>query len=199
MATLKLIAGLGNPGKEYAGTRHNVGFEVVDGLAAKVGTAVEQKKFSSLFGEAMVDDCKVLLLKPQTFMNLSGSAVATAVGFYKIPLSDVMIVTDDLALPPGMIRIRPSGSAGGHNGLKDIISRFGSDQVARLRVGIGSSIYPDTRDYVLGRPGADELPQIQTAVRKAQDALLCWIRSGLAPAMNRYNEKSTMDKPNGSQ
>lgn len=199
MATLKLIVGLGNPGKDYAGTRHNVGFEVIDGLAKRLAATVEQKKFSSLFGESLIDDCKVLLLKPQTFMNLSGSAVAAAAGFYKIPLGDVMVVTDDMALPPGMIRIRPFGSAGGHNGLKDIIARFGSDQFARLRVGIGASIYPDTRDYVLSRPGTDEAPKIQAAVSNAQEALLCWIRSGLAAAMNRYNEKKIMDKPNGNQ
>lgn len=199
MTTLKLIVGLGNPGKEYAGTRHNVGFDVIDGLAGRLAAKVEQKKFNSLFGETLVDDCKVLLLKPQTFMNLSGQSVATAVGFYKIPLSELMVVTDDMALPPGMIRIRPSGSAGGHNGLKDIIGRLGADQFARLRVGIGSSIYPDTRDYVLSRPGPDEAPQIKAAIVKAQEALLCWIRSGLSMAMNRYNEKNTTDKPNEKQ
>jgi PTH1 family peptidyl-tRNA hydrolase len=194
-----MIVGLGNPGRDYIGTRHNVGFEVVDGFAAKLGATIEQKKFNSLFGEMLVDDCKVLLLKPQTFMNLSGQAVATAAGFYKLSISDVMVVADDLALLPGMIRIRPSGSAGGHNGLKDIADRLGTEQFARLRVGIGSSIYPDTRDYVLSRPGSEDGPLIKAATGKAQDALLCWIRHGLPAAMNRYNEKNITDKPKDSQ
>jgi PTH1 family peptidyl-tRNA hydrolase len=194
-----MIVGLGNPGKEYAGTRHNVGFEVIDGLAAKLGAAVEQKKFNSLFGETLVDECRVLFLKPQTFMNLSGQAVATAMGFYKMPISDVIVVADDMALPPGMIRIRPSGSAGGHNGLKDIAGKLGSEQYARLRVGIGSSIYPDTRDYVLSRPGSEDRPLIGAAISKAQEALLCWIRDGLPAAMNRFNEKNITDKPKDNQ
>jgi len=199
MTALRMIVGLGNPGKDYVGTRHNVGFEVVDGLAAKLGVTIEQKKFNSLFGEMLVDDCRVLLLKPQTFMNLSGQSVVTAAGFYKMPISDLMVVTDDMALLPGMIRIRPSGSAGGHNGLKDIVGRLGSEQFARLRVGIGSSIYPDTRDYVLSRPGPEDGPLIKAALGKAQDALLCWIRDGLPAAMNRYNEKNITDKPKENQ
>jgi PTH1 family peptidyl-tRNA hydrolase len=194
-----MIVGLGNPGRDYIGTRHNVGFEVVDGLAARLGATIEQKKFNSLFGETLIDEYRVLLLKPQTFMNLSGQSVATAAGFYKMPISDLMVVTDDMALLPGMIRIRPSGSAGGHNGLKDIVGRLGSEQFARLRVGIGSSIYPDSRDYVLGKPGAEDSPRIQAAIRKAQDALLCWIRDGLPAAMNRYNEKNITEKPKENQ
>lgn len=190
MTGMKLIVGLGNPGKEYAGTRHNVGFDVLDGFARRLGTSVEQKKFSSLFGEAVVDECKVLLLKPQTYMNLSGQAVATAAGFYKLPPSDLMVVTDDMALRPGLIRIRPGGSSGGHNGLRDIISRLGTEQFARLRIGIGASDYPDTRDYVLGRPGPKDGELIAAAMVRAQEALMCWIREGLAAAMNRFNERN---------
>jgi PTH1 family peptidyl-tRNA hydrolase len=132
-------------------------------------------------------------------MNLSGQAVATAAGFYKMPISDLMVVADDMALPPGMIRIRSSGSAGGHNGLRDIGGRLGSEQFARLRVGIGSSIYPDSRDYVLSKPGAEDSRLIQAAIGKAQDALLCWIREGLPAAMNQYNEKNITDKPKDNQ
>ncbi len=190
MTGMKLIVGLGNPGKEYAGTRHNVGFDVLDGFARRLGTSVEQKKFSSLFGEAVVDECKILLLKPQTYMNLSGQAVAAAAGFYKLPSSDLMVVTDDMALRPGVIRIRPGGSSGGHNGLRDIISRLGTEQFGRLRIGIGASDYPDTRDYVLGRPGPKDGELIASAMVRAQEALLCWIREGLAAAMNRFNERN---------
>jgi len=190
MTGMKLIVGLGNPGKEYAGTRHNVGFDVLDGFARRLGTSVEQKKFSSLFGEAVVDECKVLLLKPQTYMNLSGQAVATAAGFYKLPTGELMVVADDMALRPGLIRIRPGGSSGGHNGLRDIISRLGTEQFARLRIGIGASDYPDTRDYVLGRPGPKDGELIAAAMVRAQEALMCWIREGLAAAMNRFNERN---------
>lgn len=190
MTGMKLIVGLGNPGKEYAGTRHNVGFDVVDGLARRFGASVEQKKFGSLFGEILLDECKVLLLKPQTYMNLSGQAVATAAGFYKLPAGDLMVVADDMALRPGLIRIRPGGSSGGHNGLRDIISRLGTEQFARLRVGIGASEYPDTRDYVLGRPGQKDGELIASAIARSQEALLCWIRDGLAAAMNRFNERN---------
>lgn len=190
MTGMKLIVGLGNPGKEYAGTRHNVGFDVVDGLACRLGARIEQKKFGSLFSESFFEECKVLLLKPQTYMNLSGQAVATAAGFYKLPANDLMVVADDMALRPGLIRIRPGGSSGGHNGLRDIISRLGTEQFARLRVGIGVSEYPDTRDYVLGRPGQKDGELIASAIARSQEALLCWIRDGLAAAMNRFNERN---------
>lgn len=191
MTGMKLIVGLGNPGKEYAGTRHNVGFDVIDGLGRRLGASIGQKKFGSLLGEALVDDCKVLLLKPQTYMNLSGQAVATTAGFYKLPTSELIVVADDMALRPGLIRIRPGGSSGGHNGLRDIISRLGTEQYARLRVGVGASEYPDTRDYVLGRPGREDGELIAAAVARSQDALLCWIRDGLAAAMNRFNERNS--------
>ncbi|MEN6309107.1 MAG: aminoacyl-tRNA hydrolase [Anaerohalosphaeraceae bacterium] len=190
MTGMKLIVGLGNPGKEYAGTRHNVGFDVIDGLARRLGVSIGQKKFGSLLGETLVDDCKVLFLKPQTYMNLSGQAVATAAGFYKLPISELIVVADDMALRPGLIRIRPGGGSGGHNGLRDILSRLGTEQFARLRVGIGVSEYPDSRDYVLGRPGREDGELITAAVARSQDALLCWIREGLAAAMNRFNERN---------
>jgi PTH1 family peptidyl-tRNA hydrolase len=190
MAGIKIIAGLGNPGKEYAGTRHNAGFDVIDGFARRLSVAVEQKKFGSLFGETLVDDTKVILLKPQQWMNLSGQAVAAAVGFYKLPLSDLMVVADDAALEPGLIRIRPGGSSGGHNGLRDIIMRLGTDQFARLRVGIGSEGSGAMRDFVLSRPGPQESELFREGVKMAQDSLWQWIREGLSATMNQYNKKN---------
>ena len=190
MAGIKIIVGLGNPGKEYAGTRHNAGFDVIDGFARRLSVAVEQKKFGSLFGETLVDDTKVILLKPQQWMNLSGQAVATAVGFYKLPLSDLMVVADDAALEPGMIRIRPGGSSGGHNGLRDIIMRLGTDQFARLRVGIGSEGFGTMRDFVLSRPGPQESELFLRALKKPRNALWQWIHEGLSATMNQYNKKN---------
>jgi PTH1 family peptidyl-tRNA hydrolase len=190
MAGIKLIAGLGNPGKEYAGTRHNAGFDVIDGLARRLAVSVEQKKFGGLFGESLVDDTKVILLKPQQWMNLSGQAVATAVGFYKLPLGDLMVVADDAALELGVIRIRPGGSSGGHNGLRDIIMRLGTDQFARLRVGIGSEGFGTMRDFVLSKPGPQDGPLFFEGVKKAQESLWHWIHEGLSATMNQYNTKN---------
>jgi PTH1 family peptidyl-tRNA hydrolase len=190
MAGIKLIAGLGNPGKEYAGTRHNAGFDVIDGFARRLAVSVEQKKFGSLFGETMVDDTKVILLKPQQWMNLSGQAVATAVGFYKLPLGDLMVVADDAAIEMGTIRIRPGGSSGGHNGLRDIITRLGTDQFARLRVGIGSEGPGTLRDFVLSRPGPQDSELFLEGIKKAQESLWQWIHEGLSATMNQYNKKN---------
>lgn len=190
MAGIKIIAGLGNPGKDYAGTRHNAGFEVIDGLARRLAVSVEQKKFGGLFGEAIVDDTKVILLKPQQWMNLSGQAVATAMGFYKLPLSDLIVVADDAALKLGVIRIRPGGSSGGHNGLRDIIMRLGTEQFARLRVGIGSEGFGVMRDFVLSRPGPQDRELLLEGIKKAQDSLWQWIHEGLSATMNQYNKKN---------
>ena len=133
---MKLIAGLGNPGTEYVGTRHNVGFSVViDAAAVALGASVKRKKFNALTGEAMCGDEKLLFLKPQQYMNRSGHAIATAAGFYQLAPTDILVVTDDMALPTGQLRIRPHGSAGGHNGLKDIIAVLGTQQFARLASG----------------------------------------------------------------
>ncbi len=192
MAGIKMIIGLGNPGKAYEGTRHNIGFDVVDAVAARLDAAVRQKKFNSLLGEARYQDLRVLLLKPQQFMNLSGQAVAAAAGFYKLAAGDLMVIADDLALPAGQIRMRPGGGSGGHNGLRDIIGRLGSDQFARLRVGIGSPEFGDAADFVLSRPSAAQQAALDEAKKKAQEALLCWLANGLDAAMNRYNAKEAV-------
>ena len=187
MSDIKLIVGLGNPGDKYAGTRHNVGFDVVDMLADELGTDIRAKKFGSLFGSCSFDGMKVLLLKPQTYMNLSGQAVATVMGFYKLQRESILVITDDMALEPGRIRLRPAGSAGGHNGLADIISKLGSNEFARLRVGIGSSDRRDSRDYVLSVPPPEDRELIEKSSHKAVKAVKCWMQDGIDKAMSEYN------------
>jgi PTH1 family peptidyl-tRNA hydrolase len=182
-----MIVGLGNPGKEYDRTRHNVGFDVVDAFARQYGIEVKKKKFGGLVGDGMIGGKKVLLVKPQKYMNLSGQVVATAVGFYRLSIDNIIVVTDDMALEPGRIRLRTKGSAGGHNGLSDIKNQLGSLNYARLRVGIGRSEYIIARDYVLGRPTAGERPLIEEAVERSTKALYCWVSEGIDPAMNKYN------------
>ena len=192
-ASMKLIAGLGNPGSKYDDTRHNVGFRVVDALAERFGEKVRRKKFNALTEEVHAEDTKLLLMKPQDYMNRSGHAVATAAGFYKLGPADVLVVTDDMALDVGRLRIRAKGSAGGHNGLKDIIARFGSDDFARLRVGIGDSGRMDAADYVLSRFSAEERAIVENAVQTSVDAICCWLRDGVDIAMTRYNAENEAD------
>lgn len=184
---IKLVVGLGNPGTEYAKTRHNVGFAVVDSLAKELGIEVTAKKFGGLLGQGQFKDKKLILLKPQKYMNLSGQVVATVLGFYKLSPADIMVVADDLALEPGVVRLRAKGSAGGHNGLADIIEKIGTGDFARLRVGIGKSAFPDARDYVLGEPSKEEKELIKQGIEKAHQALLCWLNDGLERAMNKFN------------
>ncbi len=187
MSEVRMIVGLGNPGKKYAGTRHNIGFEVIDCLAEKLGVKVKKKKFGAVFGEAGHLDKKLILLKPWEFMNCSGQAVATAAGFYRIELSQLLVVTDDMALEPGRIRIRAKGSSGGHNGLADIIEKVKSEQVNRLRLGIGESGNRQWYDYVLSRPNKEQRILLDEAIVKARQAVYCWIERGIEAAMNEYN------------
>lgn len=189
-ASMKLIAGLGNPGSQYENTRHNIGFMVVDAIAQRYGSSVRRKKFNALVEEIHVENRKLLLVKPQQYMNRSGHAIATAAGFYKLNPADVLIVTDDMALEVGRLRLRAKGSAGGHNGLKDIIARLGTNVFPRLRVGIGDSGPVDAADYVLSRFCDEERSLIDTAVHSAVDAILCWITEGIESAMTKYNVKN---------
>ena len=189
-ASMKLIVGLGNPENKYDDTRHNVGFRVIDALAERFGATVRRKKFNALAEEVHAEDTKLLLLKPQQYMNRSGHVVATAAGFYKLGPADILVVTDDMALDVGRIRLRAKGSAGGHNGLKDIIARLGSDDFSRLRVGIGDSGRMDAAAYVLSRFSADEREVIDQTIRTAVDAICCWLRDGVDLAMTRYNVKN---------
>ena len=190
---MKLIVGLGNPGPEYDGTRHNVGFEVVDRLARRWGdpaASVAKNRFSGLVVEAMIRDEKVLLLKPLTFMNLSGKAVAEAIRFYKMsPTEDLMVVVDDTAVPCGSIRIKPGGGAGGHNGLTDVSRLLGTDEWPQLRVGIDKPGRIPLKNYVLGRFSPEQQPLVDGALDEATKAVACWASEGLDPAMNRFNRK----------
>ena len=196
---MKLIVGLGNPGREYAGTRHNVGFEVVDTLAEKLGWAprgdfdrLARTRFESLAFEGAMETArsseKVLLLKPITYMNVSGRAVKQAMGFYKIPVEDVLIIVDELALPIGKLRLRGEGSHGGHNGLKDLRRAFGTDAYARLRIGIDPPPPPVAgKDYVLGKFTEEQRVDIDAALPKAAACCVTWADKGLTTAMNQFN------------
>jgi PTH1 family peptidyl-tRNA hydrolase len=186
-AMRKLVVGLGNPGSKYEGTRHNIGFEVVDRLAQQSPGAAFARKFDGLLAEVEVDFRRVLLLKPETFMNLSGRSVRQVVQFYKIDLPDILVTCDDLSLPLGKIRIRPGGSDGGQKGLRDIIAHLGSQQVPRLRMGIGDRGPVDAADYVLTRFKPAERPIIDEALIAATQAVAVWVSQGLEPAMNRFN------------
>ena len=186
---MKLIVGLGNPGPQYAGTRHNVGFDVVDVLASRWETALTTEKFHAWFGDGRIEGEHVVVLKPTTFMNRSGRAVAAAGRFYKLELDSLLVVSDDTALPLGRLRMRASGSAGGHNGLQDIIDRLGSEAWCRLRIGIGEAPGVPT-DYVLSRFQEAEEHEMDRACQRAADAVECWITHGAEITMTRFNGDS---------
>ncbi len=187
MADVKLIVGLGNPGPEYAETRHNLGFKVIEALEIALSMEVNKRKFVARVGEASYAGQRLILMKPWKFMNRSGESVATAVGFYKLDLSGLIVVTDDMALEVGRIRVRAQGSAGGHNGLADIIEKLGSDEFARCRVGIGPAQSAEAVGHVLGRPPVQEKQLLNEAILRARDAVLCWVRFGIDKTMNEFN------------
>lgn len=182
---MKLVVGLGNSGPRYANTRHNVGFRVVDQLAGSNAASNWQVKFESLAAECNVGSERVLLQKPMTYMNLSGRAVRRAVDFYKLAASDVLVVCDDLDLPVGRLRLRGKGSSGGQKGLKDILQHLGTEEVARLRLGIGKE--GEAVEHVLSSFGPAEKKIIDDAVIEAGRACECWCAQGLEAAMNQYN------------
>ncbi len=188
MAEVRLVVGLGNPGPEYAETRHNLGFKVIEALEDALGIEVRHRKFSARIGEGRRGGAKVVLMKPWQFMNCSGRPVATAVGFYKLDLRHLMVVVDDRALKPGVIRVRAKGSAGGHNGLADIIEKLGSDEFARCRVGIGQCPGDEAVGYVLGRPQPQERPLLNEAILRTRDAVLYWLDHGIEKTMNEFNK-----------
>ena len=181
----KLVVGLGNPGSKYEGTRHNVGFEVVDRLAPR--GANFSRKFDGLALEIEIDFHRVLLLKPETFMNLSGRSVRRAVEFYKLDLADVLVVCDDLSLPLGKPRLRSGGSDGGQKGLRDIALQLGTEEFSRLRIGVGDRGAIDAADFVLSRFRTAERPIIDDALIVATQAVAVWVSQGTAAAMNRFN------------
>jgi len=190
MGDMRMVVGLGNPDDRYIDTRHNTGFKVIDSLAQELGIDVRKRKFGSRFGLGEFADNKLILLKPWQYMNRSGQAVATAAGFYKLNIGELIVVTDDMDLEPGRIRLRYKGSAGGHNGLADIIQKLGTNEFARCRVGIGQSAEADAVGYVLGKPREDEKPLLAAAIERARNAVLCWIEYGIETAMNKFNSYS---------
>ena len=200
---MKLLVGLGNPGIEYDRTRHNVGFEVLDRVARRTvdpSRSIARSRFSGALLETDVPvkggSEKTLLLKPLTYMNRSGQAVAEAVRFYKLDAAkDLLVLVDDLALPCGAIRLRPDGSAGGHNGLADIEEKLGSSTYSRCRIGIDAPGAIPQKDYVLGKFRPDQQPLVESAIEQAVKACLCWIESGIETAMNRFNTSSKKAEP----
>ncbi len=184
-----LIVGLGNPGKEYAHTRHNCGFRAVDLLAQKLGCKVDKGKFQGLYGQTAYGGRKLLLLKPQTFMNLSGRSVLQLSAYFNIPPQRIIVLFDDISLEPGRLRIRPDGSAGGHNGIKSIISELGSQDFTRVKIGVGGKPHPDAdlADWVLSGFTSGEEKALNSALERACDAALCIMDRGTAEAANRYN------------
>mgnify|MGYP000759081440 CR=1 FL=1 len=184
-----LIAGLGNPEAKYDGTRHNAGFAALDALADKWNISVGKTKFQGLWGQGEVDGHKVVLLKPLTYMNLSGEAVGEAARFYKIPADHVLVISDDVSLPAGKLRIRAGGSAGGHNGLKNIIQHLGTDRFPRIKVGVGSPQQADYDmvDWVIGKPMGEDQRALMEALDRAGEAAKVLISDGIDRAMNRFN------------
>ncbi len=186
-----LIAGLGNPTREYEKTRHNVGFEAIDILADKAGTTVTEKKHKALYGKGYIGGQKVILAKPQTYMNLSGESIREIADFYKIEPENIIILCDDINLSEGQLRIRLKGSAGGHNGLKNIISHLGTQEFPRIRIGVGEKPRGmDLADYVLGRFPKEQQAVMEEAYRDSAEAACMMIEDGADAAMNHYNRKN---------
>ena len=184
-----LVVGLGNVGDKYENTRHNVGFEVADELADRARVPIQKLKYRALTNTVEIGGEKVLLMKPVTYMNLSGEAVGEAARFFKVPADHVLVISDDVALPVGKLRLRRSGSAGGHNGLKNIIQHLGTDQFPRVKVGVGGKPHPDydMADWVLGKFQGEDRKAMDAAVKRAADAVECLLREGMDRAMSRYN------------
>ena len=183
-----IIAGLGNPTREYEKTRHNVGFEVIDVLADMLGTTVEEKKFKGCYGRGIIGGEKVLLLKPQTFMNLSGESIRAASDFYKVDPEHIIIIYDDISLDVGQLRIRKKGSAGGHNGIKNIIAHLGTQEFPRIKVGVGDKPKKmDLADYVLSRFSKEDRAAMDDAFKEAAKAVEVMITDGMDTAMNQFN------------
>ena len=188
-ADIWLIAGLGNPGLQYEKTRHNAGFMAADKIAEKYGVQFTKRKFDSIYGEFTLGKTQVLLLKPQTYMNNSGSAISAAAKFYKIPTDRIIIMFDDISLDVGKLRMRRKGSHGGHNGIKDIIELMGTDEIMRIKIGVGERTNRDydLKDWVLGKIPAEVLPEFEKALDRAADAAAEIIQNGIDSAMNKYN------------
>ena len=184
-----IVAFLGNPGIKYNGTRHNAGFMAADAMEKKLGVSINKMRFKALTQTVDIGGKKVLLMKPQTYMNLSGDAIVQAANFYKVLPERVIVVSDETALPIGRLRIRRGGSAGGHNGLKSVIARLGTDQFPRIRLGVGDKPHPDCdmADWVLSAFKGQDAADMELVAKKAADAVECYITEGADRAMNRFN------------
>lgn len=181
-----LIIGLGNPGKTYERTRHNMGFSAIDLFASKIGCSIDKKGFQGLYQKLVYHNQELLLLKPQTFMNLSGQSVQEIVNFYKISTDNIIVIYDDLDLPPGKIRLREKGSSGGHKGMQSIIDHLSTDEIKRIKIGIGHSLY-SVVDYVLGKPDSEDQAQIDIALTKIKDIVDEIILHDFKHASSKYN------------
>ena len=184
-----LLVCLGNPGKQYENTRHNIGFMTADEIERRSGVKINKLRYRALTGEVKLAGERVLVMKPQTYMNLSGEAVKLAGAFYKIPPERVIVISDDVSLPLGKLRIRANGSAGGHNGLKNIIAHLGTDAFPRIKVGVGAPAHPEHEmvDWVIGNFTPAEKKVVAEAVGKAADAVECLIEKGVSEAQNKFN------------
>lgn len=186
-----IIVGLGNPTKEYEHTRHNVGFDTIDVLADKYGITMGEKKHKAIYGRGYIEGQKVILAKPQTYMNLSGESVRALIDYYKVDeTTELIVIYDDISLEPGALRIRKKGSAGGHNGMKNIIAHLGHDTFMRIKVGVGEKPKGyDLADYVLGHFSGDERQQVEKAMQQATEAVKMMVSDDAEAAMNRFNAK----------
>ena len=185
-----IIVGLGNPSKSYDGTRHNVGFEVIDRLSREYNISVDLKKHKAICGKGAIEGVKVILAKPQTYMNLSGESVRELLDYYKVEEKDIIVIYDDISLEPGQLRIRAKGSAGGHNGIKNIIANLGTQEFPRVKVGIGGKPKDwDLADYVLSRFQGGEREAMGEAFSQAAEAVKVMVTEGINEAMNKYNMK----------
>ena len=184
-----LIVGLGNPGKDYARSRHNAGWRALDILAQNLGCKIDKGKFQGLYGQANYGDTKVFLLKPQTYMNLSGRSVLQLSAYYNIPPQRIIVLFDDISLEPGRLRVRPDGSAGGHNGIKSVIGELGSQEFPRVKIGVGAKPHPeqDLADWVLSSFSAGEEKALSASLPQAGNAALCVMEKGVPEAANRFN------------
>jgi PTH1 family peptidyl-tRNA hydrolase len=190
--TTRLIAGLGNPGPKYQWTRHNAGFMVLDRFSRDAGIPVNRKVFSGLFGEGTFQGARLLLLKPQTFMNLSGRSVAAALNFHKIPIQDLIVIHDDLDIPFGQIRLKDGGGHAGHNGIRSLMQELGSGNFIRLRIGINRPLHDDAADYVLSNFSADELEKLSLILDGAVELLKLVIEEGPVKAMNTFHNRELL-------
>lgn len=183
---MKVIVGLGNPGRKYSDTRHNIGFRVLDEIARRSSIEKEESRFDAIIGHIRISGEKVLLVKPLTYMNLSGKAVQPLMRWFKLDLSDLIVIYDDMDLPPGTLRLRAQGGSGGHKGMASIIERLGSQEFARIRIGIGR---PDNEaiDWVLGKFSLTEQKLMEGVIGQAAAAVECWVKQGIERAMNEYN------------